>query len=137
MSDYNDYNRRIIEEFRAGRDKGVIPLDGRPLVLVTTKGAKSGKQHTTPLRPFYDGERIYVMASKGGSPSDPQWYRNLVANSEVTVETLKETFTARAAVVTGDERERLWADAVAIAPIFAEYQSKVTRQIPVIALERL
>jgi deazaflavin-dependent oxidoreductase (nitroreductase family) len=135
MSSFENYNQRMIEDFRTNREKGLPP--SRPLVLLTTTGAKSGNAHTTPLRPFYDGDRLYVIASKGGAPSDPQWFRNLVANPEVTVEEGKETIKARAMVVTGTERDRLWANAVAIEPGFAEYQAKVTRQIPVIVLERL
>jgi deazaflavin-dependent oxidoreductase (nitroreductase family) len=132
----NDYNRKIIEDFRAARDRGETSLDDRPMVLLTTTGAKSGKLHTTPLRFFRDGDRIYVLASKGGAPSDPDWYRNLVANPEVTVESGTETFKAQAVVATGSERDRLWAHAVATEPAFGEYQAKITRQIPVIILER-
>jgi deazaflavin-dependent oxidoreductase (nitroreductase family) len=132
----SDYNQKIIEEFRASRDKGEVPLEGRPLVLLTTTGAKTGRQHTTPVRPFYDGDRLYVIASKGGHPADPDWFRNLTANPEVTVEAVGETFRARAAVTTGDERDRLWNEAVALASIFAEYEAKTTRQIPVVVLER-
>jgi deazaflavin-dependent oxidoreductase (nitroreductase family) len=132
----SDYNQKIIEEFRASRDKGETPLEGRPLVLLTTTGAKTGRQHTTPVRPFYDGDRLYIIASKGGHPSDPDWFRNLTANPEVTVEAAGETFDAYAVVVTGDERERLWKAAVEVAPMFGDYEAKTTRQIPVVVLER-
>lgn len=131
----SDYNRRMIEDFRASRAKGEAFF--RPLVLLTTTGAKSGKPHTTPVRPFYDGDKLYVIASKGGAPTHPDWYRNLVAHPEVTVESLKETFKAQAKVATGAERDRLWAKTVAEEPAFGEYQTKTSRQIPVIVLERL
>src|SRR5262245_41649680 len=107
----NDYNRKIIEDFRASRDKGETPLDNRPLILLTTTGAKTGKQHTTPVRVFYDGEKPFIIASKGGAPSNPDWYRNLLAHPEVTIEAPKETFGAQAVVAEGAERERLWAKA--------------------------
>ena len=136
MSDFQNYNRKVIDEFRASREKGEVPLNGRPLVILTTTGAKSGKLHTTPVRAFYDGDKTFVIASKGGAPSHPDWYRNLVAHPEVTVEIGKETFKAKAMVATGEERERLWAKAVATEPTFAEYQAKSTRQIPIIILER-
>src|SRR5947207_2207344 len=120
----SDYNQKVIADFRAARDKGEMPE--RPLVLLTTTGAKSGKTHTTPVRAFYDGDRLYVIASKGGAPSDPDWFRNLTAHPEVTVETPKETFKAHAVVTSGDERERLWTQAVAIEPGFGEYETKTT-----------
>jgi deazaflavin-dependent oxidoreductase (nitroreductase family) len=132
----SDYNRKVIDDFRADRDKGEIPLQGRPLVLLTTTGAKSGKLHTTPVRPFFDGDRLFVIGSKAGAPSDPDWYRNLIAHPEVTVESARETFTAQAVVASVAERDRLWAQAVATEPGFGEYQAKTTRQIPVIFLER-
>src|SRR5260221_780142 len=136
MTDRSNYNQKVIDDFRASRDKGEIPLEGRPLVLLTTTGAKSGKLHTTPVRAFYDGDKTFVIASKGGAPSHPDWYRNLVAHPEVTVEIGKETFKAKAVVAAGEERERLWAKAIATEPTFAEYQAKATRQIPIIILER-
>src|SRR5260221_11718524 len=134
MTDRSNYNQKVIDDFRASRDKGEIPLEGRPLVLLTTTGAKSGKLHPTPVRAFHDGDRTFVIASKGGAPSHPDWYRNLVANPEITVETGKETFKARAVVAAGEERGRLWAEAGAAEPTFAEYQAKATRRIPVIIL---
>ena len=136
MSDYQDYNRKLIADFRASRDKGETPSEGRSLVLLTTTGAKTGKLHITPVRAFFDGDITFVLGSKGGAPTHPDWYRNLVAHPEVTVEAAKETFKAKAVVVSGEERERLWAKAVATEPGFGEYQAKTTRQIPVVILER-
>src|SRR5689334_22614542 len=122
MTEFQDRNRRMIEEVRASRERGEIPPQDKQLLILTTTGAKSGKLHTTPVRAFFDGDRTYVIASKGGAPSLPGWYRNLVAHPEVTVEVGKETFKAKAVVATGEERERLWAKATAIEPGFAEYQ---------------
>src|SRR4051812_28054628 len=114
MSEFQDRNRMVIERFRDRREKGE-PLDNS-LIILTTTGAKSGKLHTTPVRAFVDGDHTYVIASKGGAPSHPDWYRNLVANPEVTVEAGHEIYKAQAVVATGEERERLWAKAVAIEP---------------------
>ncbi|MEP7289918.1 MAG: nitroreductase/quinone reductase family protein [Chloroflexota bacterium] len=136
MTDRQNYNQKVIEEFRASRDTGAVPLDNRSLVLLTTTGAKTGKHHTTPVRVFFDGDKIFVIASKGGAPTNPDWYTNLVAHPEVTVEIGKETFQAQAVVTTGAERERLWTQATHTEPAFAEYQAKATRQIPLIMLER-
>ena len=132
----NDFNHKIIENFRSSRANGETPRGGRPLILLTTTGAKSGKPHTTPVRPLFDSDQMYVIAFNRGAPSDPDWYRNLVAHPEVTVESGKDTFKADAQVATGKERDRLWAGAVAADPAFGEYQAKVTRQMPVIILER-
>jgi len=137
MTDRKNFNRKVIEYFRAGRDKGEIPLEGRPLILLTTTGAKSGKQHTTPVRIFCDGDKPFITAFNAGAPSNPQWYANLLAHPEVTVETPRETFKAKAVVAIGAERDRLWANANKTESGFAEYQTKTARQIPVIKLERL
>jgi deazaflavin-dependent oxidoreductase (nitroreductase family) len=134
MSERQDYNRKVIDEFRASRDRGEGPA--AHLVILTTTGAKSGRPHTTPVRAFFDGDKPYVLASKGGAPSHPDWYRNLLAHPEVTVEIGKETFKATAIVTSGKERERLWQQAVATESTFGEYQAKTTREIPVIKLER-
>ena len=134
MSERQDYNRKVIEGFRDSRDRGGAPA--AHLIILTTTGAKSGKSHTTPVRAFFDGDKPYVIASKGGAPSHPDWYRNLLAHPEVTVEIGKETFKATAIVTSGKERERLWKQAIAAEPAFGDYQSKTTREIPVIKLER-
>jgi deazaflavin-dependent oxidoreductase (nitroreductase family) len=132
----NDFNRNMIEHFRASRAKGETPGGGRPLILLTTTGAKSGKAHTTPVRPLFYGDQMYVIAFNRGASSDPDWYRNLIAHPEVTVESGKDTFKADAQVATGIERDRLWAGAVATDPAFEEAQARVARQMPVIILER-
>jgi deazaflavin-dependent oxidoreductase (nitroreductase family) len=132
----NDFNSKIIEEFRANLGKVSGPFEGAPMVLLTTTGARSKQLHTTPLVPLIDGGEIYVFGSMGGAPKHPAWYHNLVANRDVTVEYGTETFTARAETVTGPGRDALYAKQAALMPTFAEYQSKTTRTIPVIRLKR-
>ena len=133
--DWNARNRKVIEEFRANGGK---VGDGRiPHILLTTTGAKSGLTRVNPLNYSTDGDRIIVIASKGGAPAHPDWYHNLVANPEVIVEVGTERFPARATVAAGEERERLFNAQAAQMPYFAEYQRKATRQIPVIILERI
>ncbi len=132
----NDFNKGIIEEFRRNQGKVGGPFQGAPVLLLTTKGAKSGRQHTTPLMYLPDGERIVVFASMGGAPKNPAWYHNLVANPVTTVEANGEKFEAKATVAQGDERDKLFARQSKAYPQFAEYQQKTTRRIPVIVLER-
>jgi deazaflavin-dependent oxidoreductase (nitroreductase family) len=137
VSDRNDFNENLIAEFRANGGKVSGMFAGRPMLLLTTTGAKSGLQRTTPLVHTRDGDRIVVIASKGGAPTSPAWYHNLVANPTVTVELGTEKFPAKATVVTGAERDRLYAAQAAMMPAFAEYETKTTRKIPVVVLERL
>ena len=136
MIDQNTYNRQLIEEFRADRDKGGGAMKGRPLLLLTTTGAKSGQLRTKPMMFIPDGDRLLVIASNAGAPTHPDWYRNLLAHPEVTVEYKTEIFDATAIVTEGAERERLWNRVVELYPFFAEHQAKIARQIPVIALQR-
>jgi deazaflavin-dependent oxidoreductase (nitroreductase family) len=136
-NEWNERNARVIAEFRASREAPGGPAAGRPLLLLTTTGAKSGKQRTTPLAYLADGERLLIFASKGGSPTNPDWYHNLVANPQVTVEVGTETYQAQATVLRGEERDRLFARQVAAMPNFGEYQQKTQRKIPVIALSRI
>ena len=136
MTDQSDYNRRLIEEFRTNRGKSGGPFDGRPLLLLTTTGARSGQPRTTPMMYIPDGDRLLVFATKGGAPSHPDWYHNLAAHPEVTVEVGNETYEATAKVLTGEERSRLYARQAELYPQFGDYQKRTTRKIPVIALER-
>ena len=136
MTDQKDYNRQLIEEFRANRNKVGGPFENRPLLLLTTMGAKSGQPRTTPMMYIPDGEHLLVVASNAGAPSHPDWYRNLVAHPHVTVEVRSETFDALVVVAEGEERQRLWAKIVELYPFFTEHQAKIARQIPVIVLSR-
>jgi deazaflavin-dependent oxidoreductase (nitroreductase family) len=137
MSDYNGFNNRLIEEFRAngGRVGGMFA--GAPLLLLTTTGAKSGQPRVAPLVYTTDGDRLVVIASKGGAPTNPDWYHNLIANPEVTVELGNESFPARASVMEGAERDRLFENQAKQMPNFAEYQRNTQRRIPVVVLDRV
>ncbi|HEY6542338.1 MAG TPA: nitroreductase family deazaflavin-dependent oxidoreductase [Ktedonobacteraceae bacterium] len=132
----NDYNQRLIEEFRADRSNNGDAFKGRPLLLLTTTGAKSGQRRTTPMMYVRDGERLLVIASNAGAPKHPGWYYNLVAHPQVTVEVGRETFEATSIVTEGAERQQLWDKIVEQYSFFADHQAKVTRSIPVVALER-
>ena len=134
MSSRGNYNEAVIEKFRANAGK----VDGpNSLILLTTTGAKSGQPRVSPVAYSTDGDRLIVLASKGGAPTNPDWYFNLVANPVVTVEQGAETFQARASLANEDEYERLYSQHAALMPGFAEYRTKTTRKIPVIVLERI
>src|ERR1700728_223702 len=137
MSDMNDFNRGVIEEFRANHGKVGGGFDGAPVVLLTTTGAKSGQKRVNPLVALLDGGKLYVVASKGGAPTSPDWYHNLVANPEVEVEYGDERFAATAVPITsGPERDRLYAAQVAVQPGLADYEEATTRGIPLVELRR-
>ncbi len=136
-TDWNERNRAVIEEFRKNAGKLAGSYERMPVLLLTTRGARSGRSHTTPLAYTRDGDRLFVIGSKGGSPTHPDWYRNLVATERVGVEVGAENFEARAVVLKGAERDRAYARQAEQMPFFAEYQKRVSRKIPVIALERI
>lgn len=130
--------KALIADFRTnGGHVTSGPFAGRPVLLLTTTGAKSGQPRLAPLVYSRDGDRYVIVASKGGAPTHPAWYHNLVAYPVVTVEVGGETFEARARVTEGTERDRLFAERVAASPNFAEYQNRTIRVIPVVVLERL
>lgn len=137
MPEVNEWNRQTIERYRANKGKVGGYWEGKPLLLLTTTGAKSGQRRTTPVMYLPDGDRLIVFASKSGAPTNPDWYHNLVARPQVTVEVGDEAYEARATVLKGEERDRLYARHAELYPQFAEYQAKTTRRIPVIALERI
>ena len=135
MSGPHNYNQTVIETFRA--NGGKVPGWSR-LLLLTTTGAKTGMQRVSPIAYSTDGDRLVIAASKGGAPTHPSWYSNLLANPIVTVELDSERFQARATVVTDDaERDRLYAHHAELMPGFAEYEKRTTRKIPVVLLERI
>lgn len=136
MTDMNAFNQKIIAEFRA--NDGVVGgmFAGAPMLLLTTTGAKSGQPRIAPLVYSTDADRHVIIASKGGAPTNPDWFRNLVANPDVTVEVGTETFAAKAVVPEGAERDRLFDAQAAIMPNFREYQDNTDRVIPVVVLER-
>jgi deazaflavin-dependent oxidoreductase (nitroreductase family) len=140
MSDIEDrkaFNRTLIEEFRANDGKVSGAFENAPLLLLTTIGAKSGQQRTSPVVYTTDGDRLVIIASYAGRPVNPAWFQNLVANPEVTVEVPGETYAARAVVASGEYRDRLYAAQAEKMPAFDEYRAKTTRQIPVVTLERI
>jgi deazaflavin-dependent oxidoreductase (nitroreductase family) len=112
------------------------PFEGAPLLLLTTTGAKSGRAYTTPVMYLPDGERMVVFASKGGAPTNPAWFHNLVANPDASVEVGDESFPVHATVTSGGDRDRLFSRQSQLYPQFAEYAQKTTREIPVVALQR-
>lgn len=133
----SDFNQAIIEEFRANNGKVGGYFAGANMLLLHTVGAKSGQPRTNPMVYVTDGDRLVVIASKGGADTHPDWYYNLLANPIVTVELGTEQFRARATAITEEpERSRLYAKMVAHRSGFAEYEQKTTRKIPAIILER-
>jgi deazaflavin-dependent oxidoreductase (nitroreductase family) len=133
----SDFNENVINEFRANGGKVGGPFEGASMMLLTTTGAKSGQARTRPVVYTKDGERFVIIASKAGAPTNPDWFHNLVANPEVTLEVGVETFPALATVTSGEERTRLYDAQAALMPRFAEYAQQTTREIPVVVLERL
>ena len=134
--DRNAFNRSVIEEFRANEGKVGGMFAGAPMILITHKGAKSGKEYTSPLVYTRDADNVVIIASKGGAPEDPQWFRNLVANPDVTVEIGTEKYAGHARVAAGAVRDRLFRAQADLMPNFDEYASKTTRTIPVVVIER-
>ena len=131
-----DFNSRIIREFQANGGEVSGQFVGAPRLLLTSTGAKTGAQRTNPMMYLADGERLVVFASKAGAPTNPDWYHNLVAHPEATVEVGTERFGVTATVLTGGERDELYERQSVLYPGFAEYQAGTSRTIPVIALER-
>ena len=134
--DIHERNKAIIEEFRSNGGKVGGLFTGRTLLLLHTTGAKSKAERINPVAYTTDGDRIVIIASKGGAPTHPDWYHNVVGNPHVTIEVGTEKFQARAAIATEPERTRLYDQMAAVMPGFAEYQRKTTRRIPVIVLTR-
>ena len=133
----SDYNAPIIEEFRANKGRVGGRWEGRDLLLLTTRGRRSGREYTTPMVYTRGGNRLLVYASQGGSPDHPDWYLNLVANPGVIVEVGGERYEARATPLEGDERDREFAAQAERWPQFGAYQAQTDRVIPVVALTRI
>jgi deazaflavin-dependent oxidoreductase (nitroreductase family) len=135
MGDVSDWNAPVVQEFRSNEGK-VSGWEGTPLLLLTTRGAKSGRRRTNPVVYLPDGDRVAVFGTKSGAPSHPDWFHNLVANPRVTLEVGTDSFEADARIATGEERERLWTEQKSRNPNFAAYEEKTDREIPVIILTR-
>ncbi|HEX3779407.1 MAG TPA: nitroreductase family deazaflavin-dependent oxidoreductase [Pseudonocardiaceae bacterium] len=134
---FNNFNDSIIAEFRANGGKVGGQFEGMTMLLLRTKGARSGLPRTTPTAYLRDGERYVVIASKGGADTNPAWYHNLVSAPTARIEVGTETLDVAVREVHGDERDRLYAKQAEIIPGFAEYQVKTKRLIPVIALTKV
>ena len=132
----SDWNQSIIDEFRANDGKVGGPFEGATLVLLHTTGARSGQERVAPLVCRPDGDDVIVFASKGGAPTNPDWYHNLLANPHARVELGTETIEVVARFAEGEERDRLWARQKQERPVFADYEAATTRAIPVVVLER-
>ncbi len=135
--DVNDFNRSVIEDFRAHDGKASGQFADAPLMLMTTTGANCGEERVVPIVYTRDADRRVVAASKAGALTHLDWYFNVVAHPEVTVELPGETYRARATVVDRGERDRLYAAHAAAMPNFAEYETRTERVIPVVVLERI
>ena len=136
MPSPTDFNTKIIDEFRANDGKVGGPFDGAPVLLIHSRGAKSGEARVHPVvyQPVASGWAVF--ASKAGADTNPAWYHNLVAHPDTEIELGTETVPVRARVVEGAEREEIWAKQKANMPGFADYEAKTTRRIPVIVFER-
>ena len=131
----SDWNTTIIEQFRAQGGKGVAQF-GDALLLLHHTGARTGTVRVNPLAYYDDGDRLVIVASKAGAPQNPDWFFNVRANPDTTIEIGSETVEVRAAEITGDDYEQTWARVVAAMPGFADYQTKTARRIPLVALHR-
>ena len=133
MNKWQERNESVIKEFRenGGKVKGWAPL-----ILLTTKGAKTGQPRIIPLMYVPYGNQILAIASKGGAVNHPEWYYNVLAHPDVTVEVGDEKFETTARILTGAEREKAFEKAVEVFPPYGKYQKKAPREIPIIALER-
>ena len=135
MSERDEWNRKIVEEFRSNAGAVGGPFEGVPILLLHHRGAKTGTERINPLAYRVEGDAHVIFASKGGAPDNPDWYHNLRANPEVEIEVGTDKTKARARVASGDERERLWTLQKKDFPAFADYEQKTEREIPVVVLE--
>ncbi len=135
MPEANDWNSKVIEEFRANHGKVGGGFAGAPLLLLHTTGAKSGRERVNPVMYRDLDGRYAVFASKGGAPTNPDWYHNLLANPSVQAEIGSQTLRLTARVASQAERAEIWPTWKSDYPGFAEYEAKTSRQIPVVILE--
>jgi deazaflavin-dependent oxidoreductase (nitroreductase family) len=140
MTDWDPqaFTKALIADMRANGGRAATgPMAGKPLMILTTTGAKTGQPRTAIVTYHKDGDRYVVAASKSGAPKNPAWYHNLVAHPEATVEVDNQPLKVRATESSGPERDRLWNDHVALLPEFGEYPKKTDRIIPMLLLERV
>lgn len=136
MTEYDDWNRRVVDEFRGNGGK-VAQFEGRPLLLLHHTGAKTGTERVNPLVYLPVGDDFAVFGSKAGADTNPAWYHNLRAHPDATIEVGTETLPVHARVAESAERERIWEEQKRENPNFAEYEQQTTRPIPVVVLERV
>jgi deazaflavin-dependent oxidoreductase (nitroreductase family) len=137
MSQEREWNAQVIAEFRANGGQVASPYDDPPpMVLLHTIGARTGNEHIVPMRAMPSGDALYVFASAHGSDRHPDWYRNVVAHPEIVIEQGTETVAVRVTEVSGAERDDVFARHAARFPVFAEYERKLSRTIPVLRLDR-
>jgi len=134
MSDTDDWNAKVIEEFRSNEGKVGGQFEGAPLLLLHSTGAKSGEERVNPMMYQSLGSDMAVFASKAGAPTNPDWYHNLMANPQAMAEVGTERVHVTARVAADDERDRIWTKQKADFPGFADYEKATTRQIPVVIL---
>jgi len=132
----SDWNTKVIEEFRANGGKVGGNFEGAPMLILHSTGAKTGRERVNPLVYQAVGDDVAIFASKGGAPDNPDWFHNVVAHPEVTIEIGTDTVPVRARVTDGDERDRIRTRQKQLIPGFADYEAKTDRQIPVLVLER-
>jgi len=130
----NDFNDKVIAEFRANHGLVGGNFEGAPLLLLHSRGAKSGQERVSPMMYLRDGDRYVVFASKAGADDNPDWYHNLTAHPEARIEVGDDEVPVRAVEVTGGERDRLYAQQAELYPGFKDYEAKTSRVIPVVAL---
>ena len=130
----SDWNKKIIEEFRANEGKVGGNFEGADMLLLHTTGAKTGKVRVNPVLYVRDGDRLAVMASKAGAPTNPDWYHNILANPDVSVEVGSEEIQAHAEIVSEPKRTQLYEKMEAERPGFTDYKKKTSRTIPVVIL---
>lgn len=135
MGEAQDRNRKIVEEFRSNGGRVGGPFEGAPVLLLHTTGARTGLERVTPLM-YLEADGAYtVFATKGGAPTNPDWFHNLLAHPLTDIEVGTETRRVRARVAEGEERELLWEQQKSRFPTFAAYETRTSRRIPVVALE--
>jgi deazaflavin-dependent oxidoreductase (nitroreductase family) len=137
VAEVDDWNRSIIEEFRANEGRVGGRFEGRPLLLLHSFGARTGEERVNPLAYATEDDRLFVFASKGGSPTNPDWYYNLLKNPRAIVEVGTETYPVDATELHGEERARIWQRQITLIPAFGEYERRSGRRIPVFALRRV
>ncbi len=136
MGEAQDWNAKIIEEFRANEGRLGGEFEGAPVLLLHTTGAKSGRERVNPTMYLDADSHRYVFATKSGADTNPDWYHNLLTHPNVTVEVGNETYQATATTVTGGARDRIYSEQASRYPGFAEYAEKTTRVIPVVEIRR-